>query len=65
MADTERDPHAIEIAVGEGDERIRVVRTPSGLLLASGDRWALRLTLAEAWRLAEAIDELASGPEVP
>ncbi len=61
MAGSERDPHAIEVSVGEGGERIRVVRTPTGLLLPNGDRWEQRLTLEEAWRLAEAIDELATG----
>ncbi len=59
------DPRAIEVNVGEGGERIRVVRTRCGLLLANGDHWEQRLTLEEAWRLAEAIDELASGAELP
>ncbi len=63
MAGIERDPHAIEIDVGEGGESIRVSRTRSGLLLANGDRWEQRLTLEGAWRLAEAIDELATGAE--
>ncbi len=63
MAGGERDPHAIEVGVGEGGERIRVERTRSGLRLANGDRWEQRLTLEEAWRLAEAIDELATGAE--
>ena len=63
MAASERDPHAIEVNVGEGGERIRVTRTPTGLLLANGDRWEQRLTLEEAWRLAEAIEELATGAE--
>ncbi len=61
--DSGRDSRAIEVAVGEGGGRIRVVRTPTGLLLANGDRWEQRLTLDEAWRLAEAIDELATGAE--
>ena len=63
MAGTERDPRAIVVRVGDRGESIRVSRTRSGLLLASGDRWEQRLTLKEAWRLAEAIDELATGPE--
>ncbi len=65
MAGSGRDPRAIEVAVGDGGERIRVERTHSGLLLNNGDRWEQRLTLEEAWRLAEVIDELASGPELP
>ena len=65
MAGTGRDPSAIEVAVGEGGERIRVARTPTGLLLANGDHWEQRLTLEEAGRLAEAIDELATGAEPP
>ncbi len=65
MAGSEPDSHAIEVNVGEGGERIRIVRTPTGLLLANGDRWEQRLTLKEAWRLAEAIDELATGAGPP
>ncbi len=43
-----------------GAEAIRVEATTDGLLLTNGDRWRQPLTREEAWRLAEAIDELAT-----
>ena len=64
MPDGEQTPRQIEVPVASGGS-IRVEATPGGLLLSSGARWRQPLTREEAWRLAEAIDELATeqGPE--
>ncbi len=61
MPDSERDLRAIEVSIGDG-ETIRVEATPSGLLLSNDSRWRQPLTREEAWRLAEAIDCVATRP---
>ena len=48
---------------GRTGERIRAESAPGGLLLSSGDRWRQPLTREEAWRLAEAIDAVATVAE--
>ena len=60
MSDRRGDPAAIEVSVAGGAETIRVEATPAGLLLTNGSRWRKPLTREEAWRLAEALDELAT-----
>ena len=52
--------NAIEVAVAGGAETIRVEVTTSALLLSVGSRCRQPLTRDEAWRLAEALDELAT-----
>ena len=60
MPDGEQDPRVIEVPV-VGGETIRVEATPSGILLSDDSRWRQPLTDEEAWRLAEAIDRVATG----
>ncbi len=57
---TPAEPGAIEVPVSGGAETIRVEVTTDGLLLTNGSRWRQSLTREEAWRLAEAVDELAT-----
>ena len=60
--DGNADTLAIEILVVDGTEEIRVETAPGGLVLSNGDRWRQPLRREEAWRLAEALDELATRP---
>ena len=61
MANGEQaEPGAIEVAVAGGAETIGVEVTAGGLLLNNGSRWRQPLIREEAWRLAEALDELAT-----
>ena len=54
----------VEVTVAGGAETIRVERTRSGITLTNSSRWSQALTREEAWRLAEAIDAVAtSAPE--
>ncbi len=60
--DGNTDELAIEILVADGTEKIRIETAPGGLVLSNGDRWRQPLSRDEAWRLAEALDELATRP---
>ncbi len=51
---------ALEVSIAAGAETIRVEVDRSGLLISNGSRWDQRLTREEAWRLAEAIDSVAT-----
>ena len=53
------EPFATVIPVA-GGETIRVEPSRRGITLTNGDRWQQRLTREEAWRLAEAIDAVAT-----
>jgi hypothetical protein len=55
-----REPFVLEVSVADGAESIRVEADGLGLVLSNGTHWQQRLTREEAWRLAEAIDELAT-----
>ncbi len=60
--DGNADDLATEILLAGGTEQIRIETAPGGLVLSNGDRWRQPLTREEAWRLAEALDELATRP---
>lgn len=49
-----------DLPVGKQGEVIRVEARGTEIHLANGSRWAQRLTREEAWRLAEAIDAVAT-----
>ena len=50
----------IEVEIAGGAERIRVEVDGDGVLLRRDGRWRQRLTREESWRLAEALDEVAT-----
>ena len=54
------EPLALEVSIASGAESIRVEVDRLGLMLSNGTRWQQRLTREEAWRLAEAIDAVAT-----
>ena len=49
-----------DVPVGQRGEVIRVEARGDEVRLANGTRWEQRLTREEAWRLAEALDEVAT-----
>ena len=49
-----------DVPVGQRGEVIRVEARGDEVRLANGTHWEQRLTREEAWRLAEAIDEVAT-----
>ena len=49
-----------DVPVGDRGEVIRVEARDDQVRLANGTRWEQRLTREEAWRLAEALDEVAT-----
>ena len=51
---------AIEVSIAGGAEAIRIEADRFGLLISNGTRWRQSLTREEAWRLAEAIDQVAT-----
>ncbi len=51
---------AVEVTVGGGAETIRVQADRAGITLTNGSKWSQTLTREEAWRLAEAIDAVAT-----
>ena len=51
---------AVEITVGGGAETIRVEADRAAITLTNGSKWSQMLTREEAWRLAEAIDRIAT-----
>ena len=55
-----RAPVSLEVSIADGTESIRVEADRLGLMLSNGTRWQQRLTRDEAWRLAEAIDAVAT-----
>ncbi len=52
--------HVIEVSISGGGETIQVVARGDGIAISHGNRWRQRLTREEAWRLAEALDEVAT-----
>ena len=52
--------HVAEVSITDGAQTIRVQVDANGLLISNGTRWQQRLTREEAWRLAEAIEAVAS-----
>ncbi len=56
---TDREPTTITVVIKGCAERILVERTPHGIVLRKPDHWEQRLSLQEAWELAEAIDALS------
>ncbi len=54
------EPFVLEVSIADGAESIRVEVDRLGLVLSNGTRWQQRLTREEAWRLAEAIDAVAT-----
>ena len=54
------DEHVVEVSISGGNETIRVALRGDGITIDNGDRWRQRLTREEAWRLAEALDEVAT-----
>ncbi len=57
---SEKPGAAIEVSIADGAESIRVEVDRLGLVISNGTRWQQRLTREEAWRLAEAIDAVAT-----
>ena len=55
----------VEVTVAGGAETIRVEPSPRGIMLTNGGRWSQALTREEAWRLAEAIDAVATKAHDP
>ncbi len=51
---------AVAVTVADGVETIRVESSDSGITLTNGTRWSQVLTRKAAWRLAEAIDAVAT-----
>ncbi len=49
-----------DIPIGQHGELLRVEARGDEVRVANGTRWEQRLTLEEAWELAEAIDEVAT-----
>ena len=52
----------IEVPIGERGETIRVEAGENAVHLSRRGAWEQRLTREEAWRLAEAIEHVASAP---
>ncbi len=55
-----REPFALEVSIAGGAESIRIEVDRLGLVLSNGTRWRQRLNREEAWRLADAIDAVAT-----
>lgn len=54
------EPFVLEVSIANGAETIRIEVDRGGLRISNGTRWQQRLTREEAWRLAEAIDSVAT-----
>ena len=53
----------VEVTVSGGAETIHVEPSRDGITLTNGTRWIQVLTREEAWRLAEAIDAVATAAD--
>ena len=51
---------SVEVTVADGSETIRIEPSRRGITLRNGSKWNQVLTREEAWRLAEAIDAVAT-----
>ncbi len=52
--------HVIDVSIIGGSETIRVAARGDSITIGNRSRWRQRLTREEAWRLAEALDEVAT-----
>ena len=57
--------HVAEVSIADDAQTIRIEFDRSGLLISNGTRWQQRLTREEAWRLAEAIEAVATAAPDP
>ncbi len=52
----------IEVPIGEQGERIRVESRDDAVRISRASVWEQRISREEAWRLAEALDTVATAP---